>query len=119
LPPWDGAGLSGVRRRPLRCGWFRSTTSTHTDPDDAIGRLIDAQEVRAALDSLPERLRSALVELYYRDLSVAEAADVLDVPAGTMKSRTFNAVRLLRENLITRGFDAKVRARRSMPGGSG
>jgi len=88
----------------------------HVDPHDAIGRLLDAREVRAALDSLPERLRSTLVELYYRDLSVAEAADVLDVPAGTIKSRTFNAVRMLREALISRGFDFAPRPARDKPG---
>jgi RNA polymerase sigma-70 factor (ECF subfamily) len=37
--------------------------------------------------------------------SVAEAADALDVPPGTIKSRTFYALRALREALIDRGFD--------------
>ena len=89
----------------------------HTDPDDAIDRLLNAGEVRAALDSLPERLRSTLVELFYRDLSVAEAADVLDVPAGTIKSRTFHAVRALREALISRGFEFAPRSRGDESGG--
>ena len=65
----------------------------HAQPDDAIERLLDAREVRAALDSLPERLRITLVEIFFRERSVSEAADALDVPAGTVKSRTFYALR--------------------------
>ncbi len=75
------------------------------EEDDAIQRLLDQLEVRAALDSLPERLRITLVEIFFRERSVAEAADALDVPPGTVKSRTFYALRALREALIGRGFD--------------
>jgi RNA polymerase sigma-70 factor, ECF subfamily len=79
--------------------------NAYVDPDDVIGRLIDASEVRAAVDALPERLRSTLVEIFYRDRSVAEAADALDVPAGTIKSRTHQAVQALRQTLVSRGFE--------------
>jgi RNA polymerase sigma-70 factor (ECF subfamily) len=37
-----------------------------------------------------------LVECFYRGRSVAEAAAVLGIPAGTVKSRTHYAVRALR-----------------------
>ncbi|MET7959756.1 sigma-70 family RNA polymerase sigma factor [Micromonospora zamorensis] len=77
----------------------------HAQQDDAIERLLDAREVRAALDSLPERLRITLVEIFFRERSVSEAADALDVPAGTVKSRTFYALRAMREALVSRGFD--------------
>jgi RNA polymerase sigma-70 factor (ECF subfamily) len=66
--------------------------------------MVDAQEVRAALAALPERLRVTLIEIYYRERSIAEVADLLDVPTGTVKSRTFYALRALREGLNTRGF---------------
>jgi len=76
----------------------------HVPSVDSIDRLLDAAEVRAALNTLPERLRSTLVEIYYRERSIAEVADVLDVPPGTVKSRTFYALRALREALDRRGF---------------
>jgi RNA polymerase sigma-70 factor, ECF subfamily len=72
--------------------------------EDPIDRLIDAQEVRAAVSELPERFRVTLIEIYYRQRSVAEVAELLDVPPGTVKSRTFYALKALREALGERGF---------------
>jgi RNA polymerase sigma-70 factor (ECF subfamily) len=48
--------------------------------------------------------RRVLVATYYRGLSVAEAANVLGVPAGTVKSRTYYALRALRLVLEERGI---------------
>ncbi|GAB3806265.1 sigma-70 family RNA polymerase sigma factor [Micromonospora zhanjiangensis] len=74
--------------------------------DDAIDRLLDAREVRAALRAMPERLRTVLVAVYFQECSTAEAADLLDVPPGTVKSRTYYALKALREALEARGFTA-------------
>jgi RNA polymerase sigma-70 factor, ECF subfamily len=72
--------------------------------DDEVNRLIDVGEVREALKTLPDRLRDVLIEVYIRDRSVAEAAETLGVPRGTVKSRTFYALKALREALLERGF---------------
>jgi RNA polymerase sigma-70 factor (ECF subfamily) len=112
---WNRAWLFTVAKR-IVIDQVRSTELRPTElplgyiddlaeEDDAIQRLLDQAEVRAALDSLPERLRTTLVEIFFRQRSVAEAADALDVPPGTIKSRTFYALRALREALIGRGFD--------------
>ncbi|WBB49686.1 sigma-70 family RNA polymerase sigma factor [Verrucosispora sp. WMMA2044] len=76
----------------------------HARIEDPIEQRLDAQEVRAALNSLPERLRITLVEIYFQERSVAEVAEILDVPAGTVKSRTFYALRALHTALASRGF---------------
>lgn len=44
-------------------------------------------DVRRALDQLPEAQRLVLILVDMHGMSVAEAAEVLDVPAGTVKSR--------------------------------
>jgi len=45
-----------------------------------------------------------LVETYYRGHTVAEASVTLGVPEGTVKSRTYYALRALRLALEERGW---------------
>ena len=56
--------------------------------------------------------RSVLVLHYYLDLSLAEAADVIGIPIGTMKSRLYRATHALRAAL-----DAQDRAPVTSNGG--
>lgn len=52
--------------------------------------------VAEALTRLSPDHRAVLLECYYRGLPVAEAAQRLGIPAGTVKSRTHYALRALR-----------------------
>lgn len=62
-----------------------------TDSQDAgLERLVDA---------LPARQKEVVVLRVYQDLSVAEAAEVLGVPEGTVKSNYFKAIEALRRRL--------------------
>jgi RNA polymerase sigma-70 factor, ECF subfamily len=51
--------------------------------------------VREAVAGLPEQLRSAVRLVYFRGLKYREAADELEVPVGTVKSRLHSAVKRL------------------------
>ena len=55
-----------------------------------------AVRLRAALAALPEAQRAAVGLFYLEDLSVAETAIALNVPAGTVKTRLMHARRTLR-----------------------
>ncbi|HET7303728.1 MAG TPA: RNA polymerase sigma factor SigM [Segeticoccus sp.] len=57
------------------------------DPHDRHAGVEDALDVHRALDRLPEGQRLALVLVDMQGLPVAEAARVLDVAEGTVKSR--------------------------------
>ncbi|MDQ1704879.1 MAG: polymerase sigma-70 factor, subfamily [Frankiaceae bacterium] len=70
---------------------------------DEIEQALDTWLVADALATLSPDHRAVIVETYYRGRSVAEAAAVLGVPAGTVKSRTFYALRALRLSLEERG----------------
>jgi RNA polymerase sigma-70 factor (ECF subfamily) len=71
--------------------------------DDAIDRALEAWIVAEALESLSAAHRQVLVETFYRGGSVADAALAIGVPPGTVKSRTFYALRALRAALLERG----------------
>jgi RNA polymerase sigma-70 factor, ECF subfamily len=75
-----------------------------TEPgDDAIDRALEAWIVAEALESLSPAHREVLVETFFRGGSVADASLALGVPPGTVKSRTFYALRALRAALVERG----------------
>ena len=56
----------------------------------------EGQRVATAIRALPVHQREALILRYYQDLSLAEIAEVLAVPIGTVKSRVSLGLRQLR-----------------------
>jgi RNA polymerase sigma-70 factor (ECF subfamily) len=55
--------------------------------------------VREAVSRLPEQLRMTLVLIYFQGLKYREAAEVLQIPVGTVKSRLHAALTRLHEAL--------------------
>ena len=72
-------------------------------PEMALLRKHRSERIRQTVASLPEHYRAVLVLCHFDDLSYAEAAQVLDIPLGTVKSRMNTAVALLRERLLKIG----------------
>jgi len=70
---------------------------------DQVEPMLDRVVVTEALDSLSRDHRAVIVETYYRGRSVAEAAVVLGIPPGTVKSRCYYALRALKLALAERG----------------
>ncbi len=89
--------LARSRRRRLAARRHREERSARRsvagseDPPVA-----DAIVVRAALQRLPLRQRTALVLRFFDDLSVAETAEVMGCATGTVKSLTHRALAALR-----------------------
>lgn len=57
------------------------------------------EKMRRLIDELPEHLRIVVHLVYYQGLKYREAADVLSVPVGTIKSRLHAAIQRLVEAL--------------------
>lgn len=83
------AGIDELRRRERRSRLGQPAharlTPTRVDPPDL------RVELQAALDSLPTRLRTPLLLVEVLGLRYREAAAVLEIPEGTVKSRVFKA----------------------------
>lgn len=71
--------------------------SSAPDPAEGAFGLEQREWVREAVDRLPETLRSVIHLVYYQGLKYRDAADVLGVPVGTIKSRMHAAVIKLNE----------------------
>ena len=70
----------------------------------AFDRALEAWQMAEALRSLTTDHRDVIIETYYRDLSVAQAAERLGIPPGTVKSRLYHGLRNLRVALQDRGI---------------
>jgi RNA polymerase sigma-70 factor (ECF subfamily) len=71
---------------------------------DELSRALESWTVAEALTDLSPDHRAVLVETYYRGRSVTEAAKALEIPPGTVKSRTYYALRALKLALEERGL---------------
>ncbi|QDU64980.1 RNA polymerase sigma factor [Engelhardtia mirabilis] len=69
------------------------------DPEADLARLDVVEAVRAAIESLPERQRMALVLAKYEGLSFLEIGEVLGVSEKAVKSTVHRARETLRERL--------------------
>jgi RNA polymerase sigma-70 factor (sigma-E family) len=88
--------ISSWRRRKLR-EWVTADLPEPrregTDPTDAADvRIV----LRAALLKLPPRQRAVLVLRFFEDQTEAEAADLLDITVGTVKSQAAKGLARLR-----------------------
>lgn len=76
---------------------------SHDPPDLGADDVFDAIDVRPdieeALTELSPEFRAAVVLVDLQGMSLDQAADTLDVPTGTIKSRLFRARRQLAESL--------------------
>ncbi|GAA3856881.1 sigma-70 family RNA polymerase sigma factor [Saccharothrix violaceirubra] len=91
------------RKRSVRPQESELTPSDEAPVRDEADRTLAAIVVAEALNALTEEHREAILETYLRDRTVGEAAAVLGVPPGTVKSRVYYALRALRRALQDRG----------------
>jgi RNA polymerase sigma-70 factor (ECF subfamily) len=102
--------LSALRRRskssPCADLWMIPANSEHP------GERLDQQDRRKAMRSCLERLplahREVIDLVYYHEMSVAEAAQILAAPVNTVKTRMFHARRNLAAALKSAGIDATI-----------
>ena len=73
----------------------------HPEPTALLQSAEQREHVRRLLEELPEQLRQVVLLVYYQGLKYREAADVLQIPVGTVKSRLHAAIQKLDE-LLTR-----------------
>ncbi len=95
----DDARARNARPREVGGDGIERAADGHDDIEVALR----SWTILEAIASLSEEHRAVIVETYYRGSSVAEAATRLGIPAGTVKSRAYYALRALRLALSERG----------------
>lgn len=65
--------------------------------------VVNSMVLLEALERLSSEHRDVLIETYFKSSSVAQAAEALGIPPGTVRSRSYYALRTLREWTCTGG----------------
>lgn len=90
--------IDHVRKRGrwlrLRAAWANHAPDQDDRSAGTASRRMDAERL---MDSLSDDMRSVIVLVFYQGLSQQDAAAVLGVPVGTIKSRIFNALNRMRD----------------------
>ena len=100
LPPTAAHGSLEIEGRS------RGGPARAADYLSALEAMEEREKARRAVDSLPGKLRQVLLLVVYQGLKYREAARVLGIPAGTVKSRMNKAFHSLREAFFAAGLDA-------------
>jgi RNA polymerase sigma-70 factor (ECF subfamily) len=87
------------RARPTEVPDVAATPAAVGDGPDSV---VDSMVVLDAMGTLSDEHRDVLVELYFKGSNVAEAAAALDIPPGTVRSRSYYALRKLRDEVERR-----------------
>jgi len=75
--------------------------SPYRGPVEETESLEQADEIRRAVDDLPEQTRQVVLLVYFQGLKYREAAHALGIPVGTVKSRLHGAIQKLGEALAS------------------
>ena len=71
-------------------------------------RIMKSRRVKEIVDSLPGKMRETVVLRYFHDMSEQEIAQIAGCPEGTVKSRLFRAVGIIRKKWeLTEGYTIK------------
>ena len=79
------------------------TVADRVPAADRIDGTLTRVALGRALACLPPARREVVVQLYFHDRTAIEAARVLGIPEGTVRSRAHQAIRALREVLAGQG----------------
>lgn len=88
--------IDAWRRRSTRGSEIVTDAVPELPGVDEAERAVESWLVAEALGRLSTQHREVLVDCYYRGRSVAEVSARLGIPPGTVKSRTYYALRSLR-----------------------
>ena len=100
--------VSFLRRRSeaqLEDGVAEAIPDDADTPETTSSKRDKGEQIRACMERLSPDHRAIIDLVYYHEKSIAEIAEVLDIPPGTVKTRMFHARKKLGELLREAGVD--------------
>jgi RNA polymerase sigma-70 factor (ECF subfamily) len=78
--------------------------------EDLVGRNLQSRAVAAAMNALSDDQRTAIILKEYQGLTFQEIADLLGCPLSTVKTRLYQALIVLRREMVKQGVPIPGRA---------
>jgi RNA polymerase sigma-70 factor, ECF subfamily len=100
-PPADSEGGEGG-------SLYDKLADTSAKPDDVLATRFLDRDIQKAIDSLPEEFRMVVLLCDVQSFSYQDAADMLEIPIGTVRSRLFRGRRLLQKILWDQAVSSGV-----------
>ena len=106
--PWLYAIATNIARDHYKSADARHTLNMNEadnvnlpaeEPEEAVLQTDEEQHLIGALRTLPPHQRETVILRYYQELSLAEIAETLSIPIGTVKSRLAAGLRQLKTQL--------------------
>ncbi|WP_372672160.1 sigma-70 family RNA polymerase sigma factor [Amycolatopsis kentuckyensis] len=91
--------IDGWRNRRVRPQEVALEIPENAEPTDRTDSSLAALTIGRALSELDEKYQAVIVETYLAGNTVRQAATILGIPEGTVKSRLYTAMRQLRKAL--------------------
>lgn len=95
----------------VRSSQFKKGNRTESIPDsvynsDSLSEELNTSDpgLRKVVSKLDDKTRVLIELLYFKDYTQREVSDALDIPLGTVKSRSRKAIQVLRQVLGNEGF---------------
>jgi RNA polymerase sigma-70 factor (ECF subfamily) len=79
--------------------WYSMLPSDERTPEGELILSETQEQVRKAIDALPEKYKSAVILRYLHDMSLQEISEILNIPVTTVKTRVHRGREYLRERL--------------------
>lgn len=79
--------------------WYSLLKSDQDTPEEEIVLSETQDQIRSAIETLPEKYKSVVILRYLHDMSLQEIGDVLGMPVTTVKTRVHRGREFLRKKL--------------------
>lgn len=79
--------------------WYSTLPSDQETPEEELVLSETQQQIRKAIETLPEKYKAVVILRYLHDMSLQEIGDVLKMPVTTVKTRVHRGREFLRKKL--------------------
>jgi RNA polymerase sigma-70 factor (ECF subfamily) len=87
--------------------WHSMLASDSVGPDEELILSETQQNIRQAIQTLPDKYKTVVILRYLHDMSLQEISDVLEMPVTTVKTRVHRGREFLRKKLDSEYGDKK------------